>query len=76
MSLIRTWLQWLALFLVAIIGERLLLGMTSSFFAAGALTSVAFAAQTVTLFSGWWITRGPTHCPCCARRWLDYLGSR
>jgi hypothetical protein len=72
----RTWLQWLALFLVAIMGERLLLGMTSSFFAIGALTSAAFAAPTVTLFSDWWIARGPAHCPCCARRWLDYPGSR
>ena len=65
MYVIRTWLQWLAAFVVAVAGERLALGMTWSFFAAGVLTAVAFTALTVLLFSDWRASRA--YCPCCAR---------
>ncbi len=67
---IRTWLRWLAAFVLAVAGERLLLGMTWSFFAAGVLTSVTFTALTAMLYSDWRATR--VHCPRCASRRRDY----
>jgi ABC-type uncharacterized transport system permease subunit len=64
---IRTWLQWLTAFVAAVAGERLLLGMTWSFFAAGVVTSIAFAVLTAMLFADWRATRTRCRCRHCYR---------
>lgn len=53
MYVIRTWVEWCAVAVLVLIGERLLLGMTWSFFVVGQLTELACATIASLRYRQW-----------------------